>query len=207
MSDSITLAMTGASGAIYGLRLLEQLLIAGKTVHFLLSNPARLVIKMELDLSLPSHHQDLKTWFVQRYAIDAHQLHVHGLEQWTAPIASGSAISRAMVICPCTSGTLASIANGLSRNLIERAADVSLKERKQLILVHRETPLSPIHLQNMLTLSQAGAVILPASPAFYNQPQTIQDVIDTIIARILDHLNVDHRLLPRWGLNNFSTTK
>jgi 4-hydroxy-3-polyprenylbenzoate decarboxylase len=199
MSDSITLAMTGASGAAYGLRLLQQLLLAGKTVHFLLSTPARLVIKMELDLSLPSRPQDLKKRLLIQYDARAEQLYTYGLEQWTAPIASGSAISHAMVICPCTSGSLASIANGLSRNLIERAADVSLKERKQLILVHRETPLSSIHLQNMLTLSQAGAVILPASPAFYNKPQTIQDVTDTVVARILDHLNIKHQLLPRWG--------
>ncbi|WP_353569886.1 flavin prenyltransferase UbiX [Candidatus Albibeggiatoa sp. nov. BB20] len=199
MSDNITLAMTGASGAIYGIRLLEQLLLAGKTVHFLLSKPARLVIKMELGLSLPSRAKDLKAQLVEQYATQTERLHVYDLEQWTAPIASGSSVSRAMVICPCTSGSLASIANGLSRNLIERAADVSLKERKQLILVHRETPLSPIHLQNMLTLSQAGAVILPASPAFYNQPKTIQDVTDTVVARILDHLTIEHQLLPRWG--------
>ncbi|MEK7991308.1 MAG: flavin prenyltransferase UbiX [Thiotrichaceae bacterium] len=201
MSDSITLAMTGASGAVYGIRLLEQLLLAEKTVHFLLSTPARLVIKMELGLSLPSRAKDLKMQFVEKYNARAEQLHVYDLEQWTAPIASGSAISRAMVICPCTSGSLASIANGLSRNLIERAADVSLKERKQLILVHRETPLSSIHLQNMLTLSQAGAVILPASPAFYNQPQTIQNVTDTVVARILDHIQIEHQLLPRWSEN------
>ncbi|MCV6639524.1 flavin prenyltransferase UbiX [Candidatus Albibeggiatoa sp. nov. NOAA] len=201
MSDSITLAMTGASGAIYGVRLLEQLLLAGKTVHFLLSTPARLVIKMELSISLPSRASDLKKQLVEKYSAKAEQLYVYGLEQWTAPVASGSAISRAMVICPCTSGTMASIAHGMSRNLIERAADVSLKERKQLILVHRETPLSPIHMQNMLTLSQAGAIILPASPAFYNQPQTIQDVTDTVVARILDHLNIEHQLLPRWGEN------
>ena len=200
MSDgSITLAMTGASGALYGMRLLEQLLSAGETVHFLLSTPARLVIKMELGISLPSRVQDLKAHFIDQYAVPTQQLHVYGIDQWTAPIASGSAISRAMVICPCTSGTLASIAHGFSRNLIERAADVSLKERKPLILVHRETPLSTIHLQNMLTLSQAGALILPANPGFYNQPQTIQDVVDTVVARTLDHLNVDHQLLPRWG--------
>jgi 4-hydroxy-3-polyprenylbenzoate decarboxylase len=199
MSDSITLAMTGASGAIYGTRLLQQLLLADKTVHFLLSVPARLVLKTELGITLPNRVQDLKTQLLEKYAVPSQQLHVYGLEQWTAPIASGSAISRAMVICPCTSGTLASIAHGLSRNLIERAADVSLKERKQLILVHRETPLSPIHLQNMLTLTQAGALILPANPAFYNQPHTIQDVIDTVVARILDHLDITHQLLPRWG--------
>jgi flavin prenyltransferase len=199
MSSRITLAMTGASGAIYGVRLLEQLLLAKQTVDFLLSKPARLVIETELNIVLPESTQELNTYLVEQYGVDAQQLHVYGLEQWTAPIASGSGVNRAMVICPCSSGSLAALAHGLSRNVLERAAEVTIKERKQLILVHRETPISSIHIQNMLTLSQAGAVILPASPAFYHQPQNIQDVVDTVIARILEHLHIEHQLLGSWG--------
>jgi 4-hydroxy-3-polyprenylbenzoate decarboxylase len=130
----------------------------------------------------------------ERYQAASGQLQVFGREQWTAPIASGSAVPKAMVICPCTSGTLATIASGLSRNLIERAADVVL-----MILVHRETPLSVIHLENMLRLAKLGALILPANPGFYHQPHSVNDLVDFIVARILDHLDIVHTLLLPWG--------
>ena len=199
MKSAITLAMTGASGAQYGLRLLEQLIIAKQTVYLLVSAPAQIVIGMETDLKLPSRPSEMQAILTERYHIAPGQLQVFGREQWTAPIASGSAVPRAMVICPCTSGTLAAIANGFSRSLIERAADVILKEQRKLILVHRETPLSVIHLENMLRLAKLGALILPANPGFYYQPKGINDIVDFIVARILDHLELEHTLLPAWG--------
>jgi 4-hydroxy-3-polyprenylbenzoate decarboxylase len=197
--STITLAMTGASGSAYGLRLLEQLIQAKQTVYFLVSAPAQIVISTETDLKLPSNPQKIQAILSERYQAEPGQLQVFGREQWTAPIASGSAAPRAMVVCPCSSGTLAAIASGLSQNLIERAADVVLKEKRQLILVHRETPLSVIHLENMLRLAKLGAVILPASPGFYHCPRNISDIVDFLVARILDHLEIAHTLLPAWG--------
>ncbi|RKZ37538.1 MAG: aromatic acid decarboxylase [Gammaproteobacteria bacterium] len=196
---TITLAITGASGAAYGLRLLEQLLMAKQTVYLLVSAPAQIVISMETNLKLSSHPATMQTILSERYHAAPGQLHVLGREQWMAPIASGSAVPQAMVICPCSSGTLAAIANGLSRSLIERAADVILKEQRKLILVHRETPLSVIHLENMLRLAKMGALILPASPGFYHHPQSVNDIVDFIVARVLDHLAIAHHLLPPWG--------
>ncbi len=196
---TITLAMTGASGAAYGLRLLEQLIKAQETVYLLVSTPARIVINMETDLKLPSATTAIQALLSERYQAAPGQLHVFGRDQWTAPIASGSAVSRAMVICPCTSGTLAMIANGLSRNLIERAADVVLKEQRKLIVVHRETPLSVIHLENLLRLAKMGTLVLPANPGFYHHPRNINDIVDFIVARILDHLDITHTLLSPWG--------
>lgn len=198
--STITLAMTGASGAAYGLRLLEQLIAAQQTVYLLVSAPAHMVISLETDLKLSSRPAEMQALLSERYQAAPGQLQVFGREQWTAPIASGSAVPKAMVICPCTSGTLAAIASGLSRNLIERAADVVLKEQRKLILVHRETPLSVIHLENMLRLAKLGALILPANPGFYHQPRCVYDLVDFIVARILDHLDIDHTLLAPWGI-------
>jgi flavin prenyltransferase len=141
----------------------------------------------------------MQAFLSERYQAAPGQLHVFGREDWTAPIASGSAVPRAMVVCPCTSGTLAAIASGLSRNLIERSADVVLKEQRKLILVHRETPLSVIHLENMLRLAKLGALMLPANPGFYHRPTCVSDLVDFIVARVLDHLEIAHSLLPRWG--------
>lgn len=199
MKNAVTLAMTGASGADYGLRLLQQLIQHQQQVYLLLSQPARLVINTETDLHLPARPRDIGAQLSERYGAAAEQLHVFGQEQWTAPVASGSGAPRRMVICPCTNGTLAALANGLSRSLIERAADVCLKERGQLILVHRETPLSVIQLENMLKLARAGALILPANPGFYHRPRQIEELIDFVVARVLDHLEIEHQLLPRWG--------
>jgi len=199
-SPHISLAVTGASGAVYALRLLEQLLQADCYVHLVLSKPGLLVLNMETALKLPAQPQALHRALCESLQVAPEQLQVYGQEQWTAPIASGSAPIQGMAICPCTSGTLGAIANGLSRNLIERAADVMLKEGRKLILVHRETPLSLIHLQNMLQLAQAGATILPANPGFYHEPQKIDDLVDFIVARILDHLAIQHALLTPWGM-------
>ena len=197
--DTIALAMTGASGALYGLRLLECLLNARRRVYLMLSQPAQVVIGMETELSLPGRPADIERFFQQRHGAEQGQLRVFGKEQWTAPVASGSGAPRAMVVCPCTTGTLAAIAAGTSDNLIDRAADVVLKEGRKLILVPRETPYSAIHLENMLRLARAGAVILPPNPGFYHRPASIDDLVDFVVARILDHLQVEHSLQPRWG--------
>ncbi|GAB4393802.1 MAG: flavin prenyltransferase UbiX [Gammaproteobacteria bacterium] len=196
----ITLGMSGASGVQYGLRLLECLLNHGKQVYVTLSEAAQVVFAMETELQLPGKIDDLQRFFAKRFNAQPGQLQVFGNKQWAAPIASGSAVADAMVVCPCSSGCLSAIATGASDNLLERAADVTLKERKPLILVHRDTPLSAIHLQNMLTLTQVGALILPANPGFYHRPQSIDELIDAIVARILDHLHIENNLMARWGL-------
>ena len=196
---TITLAWTGASGLPYGVRLLEHLLAAGCQVHFALTQAAHVVARQEMDWSLPAQPQALKDALLARCGHEyGERLHVHGLQDWFAPPASGTGVSDAMVICPCTMGTLAAVAAGLAQNLIERAADVSLKERRPLILVPREAPLSALHLENMLRLARAGAVILPPMPAFYTHPQTIDDLLDFTVARILDHLGLAQNLLPAW---------
>jgi flavin prenyltransferase len=201
-SRTITLAFTGASGMPYGIRLLEILLAGGNRVYLLYSQAAQIVAHQELQLVLPSRPKDAEELFSNRFNAAEGQLRVFGREEWFAPVASGSNPADAMVVCPCTMGTLAAIAAGLSQKLIERAADVMLKENRKLILVPRETPFSAIHLENMLKLTRSGAVILPANPGFYHHPATVQDVVDFVVARILDHLGVAHSLMPRWGTEN-----
>jgi len=198
-NPSIALAITGASGASYGLRLLEVLLETKAHISVLVSKPARIVIETETGLQLPEHAQDTQAMLAERYSAQPKQLAVFDLDQWTAPVASGSSVPRSFVICPCSGATLAAVATGASRDLLERTADVVLKERRQLILVPREMPLSAIHLENMLKLARLGAVIMPASPGFYHRPKTIEDMIDFVVARILDHLGVEYTLGPRWG--------
>ena len=197
--QTITLAFTGASGMPYGVRLLESLLASKVRVYLLYSPAAQIVAQQEMGLALPSRAKDLQNFFREKYGVDENALKVFGREEWFAPLASGSNPADAMVICPCSMGTLGAVAAGLSDNLIERAADVTLKEARKLILVPRETPLSAIHLDNMLKLSRAGTVILPANPGFYHHPQTIQDLVDFVVARVLDHLGIPHRLVARWG--------
>ncbi|MDJ0861479.1 MAG: flavin prenyltransferase UbiX [Gammaproteobacteria bacterium] len=196
---ALALAMTGASGMPYGLRLLEMLLFAEETVYLMVSSPARMVLAEETDLKLPNRPAEIKAILEQRYQARPGQLHVYGKEEWSAPVASGSSVPRSMVVCPCTSGTLASIAGGASRNLIERAADVVLKEHRQLILVPREMPFSVLHLENMLRLARLGVVIMPPNPGFYHSPRTVQDLVDFVVARILDHLGVEQHLVRPWG--------
>ena len=197
--STITVALTGASGMAYGLRLIECLLAADQRVWLLYSQAAHIVAKQELDLVLPPRAQDAEHLFAERYKAKPGQLKVFGREDWFAPVASGSNPGDAMVICPCSMGTLAAVAAGLADNLIGRAADVMLKERRKLVLVPRETPLSAIHLENMLRLTRAGAVILPANPGFYHRPANVQDVVDFVVARVLDQLGVAHELMARWG--------
>jgi flavin prenyltransferase len=202
--ESITLALTGASGMPYGVRLLECLLGAGIRVNLLFSQAAQIVASQEMGLALPARAKDAAKFFSLRSNVPPGQLVAYGREEWFAPIASGSNPADAMVVCPCSMGTLAAIAAGLSTNLIQRAADVTLKEARKLVLVPRETPLSAIHLENMLKLSRAGAIILPANPGFYHRPNTAQQLVDFVVARILDQIGVEHGLMPRWGEPNTS---
>lgn len=203
-SRTITLAITGASGAQYGLRLLECLLAANCQVYLMISRAGEVVIRTETDLVLPEASADTEnneqlSILKERFGAREGQLHLFSREDWFAPVASGSSSPASMVICPASGGTLSSIAHGASNNLIERAADVALKERRQLIVVSREAPYSQIHLENMLKITQMGAVVIPASPGFYQEPKTINDLIDFIVARILDQLNIEQTVLPRWG--------
>lgn len=196
---TMTVAMTGASGAQYGLRLLGALLDLGHRVYLLVSKAGLLVINTETEYHFSGRPQDMQAQMCAHFGVSEDRLIVFGPEQWMAPVASGSSITEAMVICPCTTSTLAQIATGTGHNLILRAADVSLKERKKLILVVRETPFSEIHLNNMLTLSRAGATVLPANPGFYDSPQSLDDIYDFIVGRVLDHLAIPHQIGPRWG--------
>lgn len=197
--NHIILALTGASGAPYALRLLQLLLKSGIRVDLIFSKAAQMVLAMETDLDIPARPSEVASLFQHQYGVSPDQLRVYGREDWMAPAASGSHTARAMVICPCTMGTLGSIAMGISDNLIERAADVMIKERRQLILVPREAPFSAIHLESMLKLSRLGVTIMPANPGFYYKPKTIADLVDFVVARLLDQLAVEHNLLPRWG--------
>ncbi len=195
----ITVALTGASGAQYGLRLIEELVRAGHQVMVMVSKAAHIVIATETDYKLPAQAAQLQAELSSLMRAKEGQIKVFGKEDWMAPVASGSGAPSAMVVCPCSTGSLSAIANGASNNLIERAADVALKERRQLLLVPREAPYSEIHLEHMLRLTRMGAVILPASPGFYHRPDSVGDMVDFIVARILDHLGVKQDLMERWG--------
>jgi 4-hydroxy-3-polyprenylbenzoate decarboxylase len=198
-ANDLVLALTGASGAPYGVRLLEVLLRAGHTVHLVLSPAAVQVLEHELNRRVRLDRFVLADLLGDTAAPNAGQVHYHHFMDFQAGIASGSFLTAGMVICPCSMGTAAAIAHGLSQNLIHRAADVHLKERRPLILVPRETPLHLIQLRNLTACAEAGAVVLPAMPAFYTRPQTLQDAVDFIVGRICDQLGIEHHLLPRWG--------
>jgi flavin prenyltransferase len=200
--QQITLAFTGASGAPYGLRLLETLIAANYQIFLLISSAARVVLATENDRQIPANPEAATEYFSSLFKATTGQIRVCGKEEWFAPVASGSAAPRQMVVCPCSTGSLSAIACGASNNLIERAADVVIKEKGQLILVPREMPLSTIHLENMLSLSRMGVTIMPASPGFYHNPQCIEDLVDFVVARILDHLGIDQNIMPKWGYSN-----
>jgi 4-hydroxy-3-polyprenylbenzoate decarboxylase len=195
----IALGVTGASGAAYALRLLEVLLAGGNRVHLMISTAGRLVLATETDLNLPARPAEIEARLTERFSAEPGQLRAYADGDWMAPVASGSNPPDAMVVCPCTTGTLAAIAAGYGRTLLDRAADVALKEGRKLILVPREMPFSVLHLENMLRLARAGAVIMPPNPGFYHRPESITDLVDFVIARILDHLDVEHDLSARWG--------
>ena len=200
------IAITGASGSLYALRLIEVLLAAGRSVDVLISKAAQLVIATETDLAIPGNPKAQAQFLQAHFNVGADQLRVFGREDWFAPWASGSGQPGPVIVCPCSTGTLSAIAHGASNNLIERAADVALKERRTLILVPRETPYSEVHLKNMLNLTRMGAVILPASPGFYHKPQQIRELIDFVVARILSQLNIEQSLMPTWGNHEHTTS-
>ncbi len=195
----ITIAMTGASGAPYAIELIQQLINQDIKVFLLLSSAAKVVLKTEMELDIPGSPSQATEWCTSYFSAKQHQIEVLGKEQWFSPPASGSAAPKQMVVLPCSTGTLSAIATGSSDNLIERAADVVIKERGQLILVPRETPFSSIHLENMLKLSNMGVTIMPAAPGFYHHPKSINDLVQFMVARVLDHLQIEQTLVPRWG--------
>lgn len=195
----VVVAITGASGVAYALRLLEVLLRADETVYLMMSQAGVIVMGMEEGISLSNQPDVIHKRLVKRFACRPEQLKVFGEHDWLAPPASGSAKIKGMAIVPCTTGTLGAIASGMSNCLINRSADVCLKEKTPLILMVRETPFSTLHLENMLKLAQAGATIMPANPGFYHNPKTIDDIIDFMVARVLDHLDIEQNLLEEWG--------
>ncbi|HKK55289.1 flavin prenyltransferase UbiX [Marinobacter sp.] len=203
----VNLAFTGASGACYGLRLLQCLVAAGCRVHVMISKAAQIVIATETNLKLPGRTAAMQEALSAYAGAVAGQVVVFGREEWFSPPASGSGEKAPLVICPCSTGTLSALATGASNNLIERAGDVALKERRKIILVPREAPYSEVHLENMLRLTRMGAIIMPASPGFYHQPQSIADLVDFIVARLLDHLDLPQDLVPRWGEERLAANK
>jgi 4-hydroxy-3-polyprenylbenzoate decarboxylase len=195
----VVLGISGASGAIYGRRTLEALLAAGREVHLIVSPAAAKTIRVELVLDLDPYDPDSVRAALAPQA-DPCQLKVHRPDAMEAPVSSGSFPTDGMAIVPCSMGTIGRIASGVSVGLLDRAADVCLKERRRLVLVPRETPYSAIHLENMLAVTRAGAVVLPASPGFYGHPQRIEELVDFVVARILDHLGVPNHLSVRYGV-------
>ncbi len=200
-NGKITLAITGASGSAYALRLIECLIAANYQLYILCSSAGRIVLDTEVGVKIPSSPDAASKFFTEKYQAKNNQITVFGKEQWFSPVASGSSAPKKMIVCPCSTGTMAAICHGMSDNLIERAADVVIKERGQLILMVRETPFSTLHLQNMLSLSQQGVTIMPASPGFYHKAETIEDLIDFMVGRVLDHLGIEQDIMPRWGYN------
>lgn len=194
----VTLALTGASGAPYGLRLLQQLLAADSQVYLLLSDAAKIVLATEADFSISTDHVQAQKFLTTHFNVQSDQIQLLEKSDWFSAPASGSSSPKQMIICPCSMGTLSAICHGASNNLIERAADVVLKERGQLLIAWRESPLSPIHLENMLSLSKLGVTLMPLAPGFYHKPQTLEDIIDFMVARILDHLDIEQSLVLPW---------
>ncbi|HZD58956.1 MAG TPA: flavin prenyltransferase UbiX [Anaerolineae bacterium] len=192
-------AITGASGSIYGKRILQVLIERGLDISLIISEPGKAVIAHELGFSLDESNAitSLADWLGITGAEKL--LTYYRNDDLMAPICSGSHKTAGMVILPCSMATLGAVANGLSSSLIERTADVMLKESRRLILVPRETPLNRIHLKNFLAVEEAGAKVVPAMPAFYHNPQTIDDLIDFVVGKVLDQLGVEHDLFKRWG--------
>lgn len=195
----VTLAFAGASGADYGLRVLEELVRANVQVSVVISSAGHLVINDETDLNLPGHSKSVEGFFTQRFNAAEGQIRVYGKDQWSSPLASGSGAPKTMIVCPCSAGCLSAIALGASNNLLERAADVVIKEQGKLVLVVREMPLSAIHLEHMLNLARLGVCIMPASPGFYFRPQQISELVDFVVARILDQIGIKHQVGESWG--------
>jgi flavin prenyltransferase len=195
---TFTIGITGASGAIYAKRLMEALLQKGHTLIVTPTEAGRMLLEFELSLKLTegNEHAELTAFFGTCFS---EQIRFYPVNQIGAPIASGSFPVDGMVILPCSMSTMSAIANGSAANLLQRAADVSIKERRNLIIVPRETPLSAIHLKNMLTLAQSGVCVIPACPSFYSMPVTLEDAVDTVVSRIIDQLNVSNDGARRWN--------
>jgi 4-hydroxy-3-polyprenylbenzoate decarboxylase len=196
----VTVGMTGASGAQYGLRLVECLVKADYQVLLMFTKAAQIVVGSETDCRLPGRTAEQTRYLSALYGARDGQLRVYGDEEWTCPAASGSGAPRAMVVCPASMATVSAIACGASENLLERAADVVIKERGNLVIVPRETPFSSIHLENMLKLSRLGVTILPANPGFYNRPTQVEALVDFIVSRVLDQFGIGNDLMARWGI-------
>lgn len=206
----MVVGITGASGVAYAVRLIEVLVASECDIHLMISDTAYKVLEKELNVTLnPEAFDPVQLGLSQNCVSEifpSGQVHFHPIHDFTAPVASGSYKTDGMVICPCTMGTLGCIASGVHLNLIHRAADVHLKERRKLILVPRETPLSLIHLQNMVTITQAGGIILPPTPAFYHGVKDLRDIVNFVVSRICDQLEIDNNLIRRWrGQNNIAT--
>ncbi len=214
----VVLAITGASGAIYAARLLETLLATGIPVHLVISSSGSAVAQQELGVPLAANNDSVNDFLAAgnrflglgpgsplavkaRKAIGSEQVSIHGKDDYFTPIASGSFLTRGMVICPCSGSTLSAVAHSASQNLIQRAAEVHLKEHRKLIVVPRETPLSVLQIENMHRLAQAGCVILPASPGWYHGVKGLSDMVDFIVARILDQLGIPNQQIQRWACN------
>ena len=195
-----TIAITGASGAPYGMRVLESLIKGGHHVYLTITGDGLHILNDETGLMLKGSEKDIQLALEKHIATKEGQLRYFNEDNMYAPIASGSAKVDGMVVIPCSMKALSSIANGFASNLIERAADVTIKEKRKLIIVPRETPLSTIHLRNLLALSEIGCHIIPAMPAFYHHPKKLQDMIDFLAGRVLDALGVENDLSPRWGV-------
>jgi 4-hydroxy-3-polyprenylbenzoate decarboxylase len=199
MKRHLAVAITGASGAIYGIRLIEELLAAGCRLSLVISRAGFIVLKEECGLDWGGDAAAVNDQVRSRFGVGAARLTYYADDDFFSPLASGSATADALVVAPCSMGSLGRIAAGLSGTLLERAADVMLKEGRPLILLPRETPLSAIHLENMLKLARLGVKIVPAMPGFYGQPQTIADLVDFVVGRLLAQLEVEHTLASRWG--------
>jgi len=197
VSRSIIIAITGASGTVYGLRLLEEAFRSGLEVDLVVSEPGYYVLETECGVRLSGDADEDRKTLTERFGNGV--LRLHSNRNFASPLSSGSSLGADMVIAPCTMGTVGRIAGGVSTCLIDRAADVTLKEKRRLILLPRETPLNAIHLENLLRLSRAGAVILPPMTGFYHQPQSVDDMIDFVIGKVLDVLGIEHSLYKRWS--------
>jgi 4-hydroxy-3-polyprenylbenzoate decarboxylase len=199
----IFVGISGASGSIYGGRLLHALTESGNNVTVCISDGALEVMRFEEKLSVGEGalREELTTAFLERHAVESSEIELADPRQIASAFASGSSLAEAAVICPCSMSSLASIASGVSRNLIHRVADVMLKESRTLALVPRETPLSEIHLRNMLRARRAGALLIPAMPGFYHHPETVDDLVDFVVGKVLDSLGIDNDLFERWQGN------
>ena len=201
-ASDLVVAITGASGSAYAVRLVEVLLRAGRTVHLTISPAAVEVFAQEVERTVrlePDGFDPAVLLGPAAGELDLSRLRYHHFRDFRAGIASGSFLTAGMAVCPCSMGTLSAIAHGASENLIHRAADVHLKERRKLVLVPREAPLGLVQLRNMVAVAEAGAVVLPAAPGFYHRPRSVADLIDFVVGRVCDQLGVEHRLSERWG--------